>query len=81
MESEVIHCLQPIIFPLRALKVLGGLPLKLTIRDGHTEVKFSCLEGIKILISILILYGCWLSLVIYDGLELLMSSSIGNSVS
>jgi hypothetical protein len=27
------------------------------------------------------LYGCWLSLVIYDGLELLMSSSIGNSVS
>jgi hypothetical protein len=44
-------------------------------------VKFSCLEGIKILISILILYGCWLSLVIYDGLELLMSSSIGNSVS
>ena len=76
METEIKSCLKGIIFPLRALKIFGGLPLTLTFTEGHTEVKFCFFEGFKIFVLIFLMYCSWMSLPIYDVFRSISSNSV-----
>ena len=76
MEIEIQSCLKPIIIPLRALKIFGGFPLTINFTEGHTELTFSCFEGIKILVSILVFYFSWTSMFVYDGIESMFTNGV-----
>ncbi len=76
MEPKMESSLRPIRLPLQALKVFGGLPLTISFNEGQTDVKFSCLEGIKTFALILVLYCSWLALSVYDGFSSLTSDNV-----